>query len=323
MYGSQSSGLPNVSVVMPVYNGAATLMEAVNSVLNQTYRDFEMIICNDASTDETPDILNKITDERVKIIHNLSNLGEGAARDKAIDEACGQWLTVIDADDAWSPERLAVMLREAEGCTDIILFDDIIECHDTPSGMVPWRALRGKHAFGCNGTEAIDVPINTWVCSPRLLIKPLLPLIYVKQHNVRHCSQYGADTGFFLQLLSFGLHLRYLPKAMYYYRITPGSMTTSTKRYVMMQEVLENMVSYFEHAPDVQAALRKKISKVVRRGHYMSFIWALKKKEFMKALLISYQYPWIIPECFYNTSKSLLYYHVHRVCHGGRSRKSN
>src|SRR5512136_1039319 len=141
MIKSQSSHSPNVSVVMPVYNGARTLMEAVNSVLKQTYSDFELIICNDASTDETENILNSITDDRVRVIHNRQNLGEGPTRDRAIEVGRGVWLAVIDADDAWAPERLEVMLQETEGSTDMMVFDDILRCHDTPSGMVPWHVL--------------------------------------------------------------------------------------------------------------------------------------------------------------------------------------
>ena len=315
----QDSHLPHVSIVMPAYNAARTLMEAVNSVLSQTYRDFELIICNDASTDETENILNNIKDDRVRVIHNPRNLGEGPTRDRAIELARGIWLAVIDADDTWAPERLEVMLREANASDDKMIFDDIIECHDTPSGMVPYHVLRGKHVFSCNGTEAIDVPTETWICSPRLLIKPLLPLIYVKQNNVRHSCKYGADAAFFLQLLSCGLRLRYLPKAMYYYRITQGSMTAWKNRYAMMQEVLENTISYFEHAPNVQDAVRKKISWAIRDGHNVEFFVALKSKEFSKALRIICQHPWIIPLFFRNLRKRM-HYRVHRVWHGGCAR---
>jgi len=312
--------LPNVSVAMPVYNGARTLMEAVDSVLKQTYQNFELIICNDASTDETPDLLKKITDKRVKVIHNPANLGEGGTRDRAIDAACGYWLAVIDADDAWAPERLEVMLREADGSSDIMLFDDIIECHDTPSGMVPWRLLRGRNAYGCSDKGAIDVPTEVYACEPRMLIKPLFPLVYVRQNNVRHCtSKFGADTGFFLQLLSCGLRLRYLPEAMYYYRITPGSMSALSNRTALFQEVLGNAVGFFKDRPAVQAAIHRKISGVARAGHYLSFVFALKRRDIAGAIGIIHKFPWILPKYFKGLVRSL-FYHMHRYRHGGRIR---
>ena len=316
---NKSNNKVNVSVVMPIYNGARTLMEAVNSVLTQTYQNFELIICNDASTDETGHILNNIADERIRVINNPYNLGEGPARDQAISLAQGEWLAVIDSDDAWAPQRLKVMLRETAISNNKIIFDDIYECHDTPSGMIPWRVLRGKHAFGCNGKNSLDLKVETLVCSERLLIKPLLPLRYVKQYKIHHSCQYGADIDFFLHLLSHGLRLTYIPDAMYYYRITPGSMTSSTGRYISMRETLEKAINYFNHAPAVQVALRKKIAMVARDERYLPFIWALKKNEFIKALRLVYQSPWIMAEFFRRLGHSLAY-QVHRIWHGGRSR---
>jgi len=311
---------PAVSIVMPVYNGARTLMEAVDSVLKQTHGDFELIICNDASTDETFNILNSIRDDRVKVIHNPHNLGEGATRDKAIEQACGIWLAVIDADDAWAPDRLEAMLNEALASPDKMIFDDIIECHDTPSGMVPWRAMRGRRAFGGNGKDAVDVPAEIYACETRMLIKPLMPLACVRRNKVRHgSSRFGADTGFFLQLLSCGLSLRYMPRAMYYYRITPGSVSGVTNRFVLMQEVLENASGFFKHSPDVRTALRKKIYGLARAEHYASFFLALKGKDFIKALRTACRFPWIIPSYFRIKIKNMLY-NRHRIRHGGRIR---
>lgn len=316
----RNHSLPYVSIVMPVYNGARTLMEAVNSVLSQTYRDFELIICNDASTDETKNILNSLKDNRVRIIHNPRNLGEGPARDRAIEMAQGFWLAFIDADDSWAPERLEILLHEAGTSEDKVLFDDMWKCHDTPSGIVPYRVLRGKYAFGGNGIDAVEVPIENFVCQRRLIKSPLIPLKHIKRFNIRHsCLPFAADTEFFLKLLAHGPKLCYVPKPMYYYRITPGSMTGLTNRYVLMQEVLENAINYFKHEPKVQASLRKKISMLAKSRDYNSFFFALKRKEIINALRILHQFPWIIPTYFWGLGKRLRY-HKHRICHGGRTR---
>ena len=136
---------------MPVYNGARTLRQSVDSVLAQTFDDLELIICNDASTDETRKILKNIDDVRVRVVHNASNVGEGPARDRAIELARGMILAVIDGDDTWTPDRLETLLCEWDPSQKTMIFDDIMECHDTPSGMVPWHTLRGKYAFGSNG----------------------------------------------------------------------------------------------------------------------------------------------------------------------------
>jgi glycosyltransferase involved in cell wall biosynthesis len=320
MIKSYQNHSPGVSVIMPVYNGARTLMESVDSVLQQTYHDLELIICDDASTDETGDILNKIRDDRVHVIYNLNNLGQGLSKDRAINLARSIWIAVIDADDTWMPNRLETFLNLADGNEDNIIFDDIMECHDTSSGMIPWRVIHGKYAFDGNGIEAAKVVIDKFLISERLLIKPLLPLSYIKQYNVHHSGRkFGEDAEFFIMLLSHGLQLLYIPKAMYYYRITPGSMTGSTERSGMMREVLENSINLFNHAPAVQAALRKKIVMVTRDERYLPVIWALKKNEFVKALRLVCQSPWIVAEFFRRLGHSLAY-QVHRIWHGGRSR---
>lgn len=315
-----SNDSPTVSIVMPVYNGESTLVEAINSVLTQTFRDFELIICDDASTDETKNILGNITDDRIKVVYNLSNLGEGPTRDLAIDLSKGTWLTVIDADDVWEIERLETLLREADNSQDRMIFDDIIECHDTPSGLVPWHILRGKYAFGGNGIASIDVPIENYICSKRLLIKPLFPLRLLKQKQIRHSNRkFGADTEFFLQLLSHGLKLRFIPKPMYYYRITPGSATSHSSRSTMMREILEDTIGKFEHAPIVQVALQKKIDMVAREEKYLPFVLEIKKKKFYKAFQMACHSPWVISELFKRLWLSL-FYQTHRIWHGGRTR---
>ena len=305
---------------MPVFNGARTLMESVDSVLAQTFRDFELIICNDASTDNTGIILEKIVNERVRIIHNELNLGEGSARDRAIESASGFWLAFIDADDAWAPERLETLLNQTDASPNKMIFDDILECHDTAHGMVPWNILRGKYAFGGNGIMAVEVPVEDFVCQKRLLLKPLLPLRSIREYHIRHgCRPFGADTEFFLKLLANGLQLLYVPKPMYYYRITPGSMSGLTNRTALMREVLENAISQFENAPAVQVALQKKIARVVRAEYYNPFVWALKKKQFRNAFLLAYRAPWVIPEFFRRIRHSLVY-QAHRILNRGRMR---
>jgi len=186
--------------------------------------------------------------------------------------------------------------------------------------MTTWRVLRGKHAFGGDGIEAVKVPIDKFICSERLLIKPFMPLRHIKQYNVHHSRRrFSEDTEFFIMLLSHGLQLWYVPKPMYNYRITPGSMTGSPERSRLMREVLENAINHFEHTPNVQVALRKKIVMVTRDEKYLPFIWALKKNEFIKALRLVCQAPWIVAEFSCRLRHSLAY-QAHRIWHGGKSR---
>lgn len=100
--------MPKVSVVMAVYNGEKYLKDAIESILDQTFRDFEFIIVDDGSTDKTLEILKEYErkDKRIKIIINKANIGLTKSLNKAIKEAKGEYIARQDDDDISLPERL-------------------------------------------------------------------------------------------------------------------------------------------------------------------------------------------------------------------------
>ncbi len=102
---------PKVTVLMSVYNGKKYLRVAIDSILNQTFRDFEFIIINDGSTDRTKEILESYTDERIKIINNTENLGLSKSLNIGIKEAGNDYIFRMDADDISLPERLSKQVR--------------------------------------------------------------------------------------------------------------------------------------------------------------------------------------------------------------------
>lgn len=102
--------MPIISVVIPVYNGEKTLKETIDSVLNQTFDDFELIVINDGSTDKTLEIISNIKDERLKVF-SYPNAGLSASRNRGISLARGEYVSFIDADDLWTPDKLELQLK--------------------------------------------------------------------------------------------------------------------------------------------------------------------------------------------------------------------
>lgn len=96
---------PKVSVIMPVYNGQAYLEQALNSMLAQSFQDWELVVIDDGSTDSTPNILARYTDSRIKVIHQ-DNSGEASARNMGLDHAKGDYIAFLDADDYYFPNAL-------------------------------------------------------------------------------------------------------------------------------------------------------------------------------------------------------------------------
>ena len=97
---------PKITILMSVYNGEKYLREAIDSILNQTYKDFEFLIINDGSTDRTPKILQSYKDQRIKIINNEKNIGLTKSLNKGLKIAKGEYIARMDADDISMAERL-------------------------------------------------------------------------------------------------------------------------------------------------------------------------------------------------------------------------
>ena len=96
-----------VSIIMPSYNTAKYIGESIDSILAQTYTNWELIIVDDCSTDNTDEIMEKyLVDERIRYLKNERNSGAAISRNYALREARGRWVAFLDSDDTWLPEKL-------------------------------------------------------------------------------------------------------------------------------------------------------------------------------------------------------------------------
>jgi glycosyltransferase involved in cell wall biosynthesis len=102
--------MPLVSVVIPVFNGEKTIRETIESVLNQTLTDFELVVINDGSQDGTLDIVERIPDSRIQVF-SYPNAGQSTSRNRGIEIAKGDYISFIDADDLWTPDKLEAQLQ--------------------------------------------------------------------------------------------------------------------------------------------------------------------------------------------------------------------
>lgn len=121
-----------VSIIMPAYNARDTIEESVESVLAQSYDNWELLIVNDCSTDDTADIMSRYAnhDSRIKLINQEKNGGVAAARNTAIEASKGDYIAFLDSDDLWDPKKLEKQVTFMNG---------------------------SKYAMSCTGYEVIDV----------------------------------------------------------------------------------------------------------------------------------------------------------------------
>jgi glycosyltransferase involved in cell wall biosynthesis len=98
--------MPKISVVIPTYNRAHFIKKAMNSVLEQTYQDFEIVIVDDGSKDNTEEVVQSIKDERIRYIRHEKNKGEAGARNTGIENSKGEYIAFLDTDVTWSKDKL-------------------------------------------------------------------------------------------------------------------------------------------------------------------------------------------------------------------------
>src|ERR1700752_3454291 len=103
-----------VSVIMPAYNCEKYVKKAIDSILNQTYSNFELLIADDCSKDSTKNIIDSYTDNRIKRFHNETNMGYLQASNKLFKECEGDFITFQDADDYSAPNRLELLISFLE-----------------------------------------------------------------------------------------------------------------------------------------------------------------------------------------------------------------
>lgn len=102
--------MPEVSIITPCYNSSKFLQQTIDSVLNQTFTDWEWLITDDKSTDHSVEIIRKVNDERIKLTVAEKNGGAGHARNLSLEKATGRFITFLDADDFWEPNFLEEMV---------------------------------------------------------------------------------------------------------------------------------------------------------------------------------------------------------------------
>ncbi|MHC0552933.1 glycosyltransferase family 2 protein [Salinicoccus sp. CNSTN-B1] len=237
---------PTVSVITPAYNAERFIRDAIHSVLDQTYTDWEMIIVDDRSTDRTVDYITAMQqkDARIRLIALEENSGSAVARNTAIENARGRYIAFLDSDDRWLPEKLAHQLRfmqEKDIAFSFTSYERTLE-DGTPTGYlsktpkkVDWDALMKRCVIGC-----LTVMLDTKKTGE------------VRMVNIRTRQDYAL----WLELTRRGFTAYGLNKTLAWYRVVGGSISSNkwkaAKRnwYLFRNIESQSLIStiwYFSH----------------------------------------------------------------------------
>lgn len=209
---------PLISVIMPVYNGELFVREAIDSILSQTYSNFELIIINDGSTDKTDSIIRSYSDPRIRYIINETNLRLIATLNKGLDLAIGDFIARMDADDVAIPSRFA----------DQLVYINKMNCDVVASS---YQAIdeNGKHIGNKWNFEASTKELNFYFCfsnplpHPTIFAKASIFKCYRYENNEQ--SLHVEDTDLWLRMLKNGVQFALDSKKLLLYRRSSTNVT--------------------------------------------------------------------------------------------------
>ena len=225
--------MPLVAIIIPAYNAAAFLEAAVDSALNQTHVEIEVLIVDDKSTDETCAIAQQLSesDARVTLLHNTGPKGPSSARNTGLRQAKGEWIALLDADDTFEPNRLTCMLAIAADTGADMLADNL--------ELVEFRT---KHSLG----PALDpswmkdeVPLTLSLLLVRDwpgrhtgrgigFIKPLISRRFLETNRLEYDEDIlaGEDLLLYARAIDAGARLILMPQRLYRYSVRSGSLSS-------------------------------------------------------------------------------------------------
>ena len=290
-----------VSILLPAYNSGHMIGTAIQSVLNQTQRRFELIVINDCSTDDTLGVVERFArgDARIKLLHTKRNGGPAAARNIGFDAARGRWIALLDSDDAYVPERLARLLEFADANAAHMVSDNLLmmPVGGTPYLLIPPDLLGQPQHL--TAAEFIHRNIGD-TKNPRLsygFMQPMIRREFLLKHGIRYDerNRFGEDFMLYVACLRAGACWWVTPEVLYHYATRPGSLTevqTSGDLWRIAQleaDFLRDPAA--SRDPALRKALRRHKAKIDRLYYYRAFTDAVKSGQFREAGRLLVQSP--------------------------------
>lgn len=238
--------MSKASIIMPIYNVAEQLEKAIQCALNQTYKNIEIILVNDGSTDESGEICDRyrLKDPRIIVIHQ-NNAGSGFARNAGLDKATGEYIYFADPDDYFEANLIEETVSKAEETNANMVvfgyFDEVVGKEGKITKIEKKPELIGlltKEAFRNNFRKH-------YALSPYALWNKLYKHDFIKQHNCRFTNQKVGQDALFNQVVGFDMEtVFYYQKSYYHYVFREGSAVNRYRKKRFFYEY--NIANQFE-----------------------------------------------------------------------------
>ncbi|MFA5603096.1 MAG: glycosyltransferase [Bacilli bacterium] len=239
--------MPEISVVMPVYNGEKYIKETIDSILNQSFTDFEFVIVNDGSTDKTRAIIESYNDGRIKLYNLEENRGVGYASNHSVVKANGKYIARADADDIYHPDRLYLQKKYLDENPNITLVktfveyfgDEEVEKTDRYLGIKKHLELNKNR---CTSPEEISKTLLWHICIPHSSM--MIRANILKKFGYRS-YRIAEDYELFFKLNELGYKMGTVKEKLTKVRVTNTSLTAKNK-ILLYENVYEIKRKYID-----------------------------------------------------------------------------
>lgn len=266
---------PKVSIVIPVYNVAPFLRQCLDSAVNQTLKEIEIICVNDGSTDSSPEILEEYAakDPRVKII-NKENSGYGASMNRGLQMATGEYFAVLESDDFCMLDMYETLYKTAKQFDADIVRSDYFD-YTTKNQQINLKAMQMSTRYSyyyrsiCPNEEqeVYLFVMHNWT--------GIYKMSFLREHQIQYNETPGAsyqDNGFFFQVFAWAKKLVYVPRPFYCYRIdNAGSSIHDPKKAHAMTEEYRYIRSFLHRHPDLEEKLEPVFYARLFRVYYQTY----------------------------------------------------
>ncbi|WP_255993622.1 glycosyltransferase family 2 protein [Clostridium perfringens] len=275
---------PLVSVCIPMYNATAYIKETLDSLINQTYENIEVIIVDDGSTDNSVKIVESITDSRIKLYRNNKNMGLPYTRNKTLELAKGKYIALIDADDIAEYERIELQVEFMEKNFEC----GVLSSYANPFGNISLlRKIRIKMLFNKNLSDKeikSKLLFSNVICNPSAMIRKCV----LDDNNIKYRKEYtnSQDYGLWIDLIN-KTKFCVLRKKLVNYRFGHENISknTSNKKYdihcKLSKQIFENIgyLNYTENECEILAKIYLKRVDIFRKSleEIDTFLYNFKK----------------------------------------------
>jgi len=246
---------PHVSVLMPAYNAEKYIGEAIKSVLNQTFTNFELIVINDGSTDKTEEIILSYKDKRIRYIKNEKNIGVIATRNISVELATGKYCALLDADDVALPRRLEKQLQFLETHQDYVLCGSwalTIDGNGKKTGRI--RFIDNRNLL------KISFLFSNALINPSIMIRSEILKSFMYHPEIL----ISEDFDFFLRIVNAGYKIANVPEYLIKYRWHDTNISVENEAF-QTEKKFELLKPYIE------SFIGRKITKEEFDLHQLSF----------------------------------------------------